>query len=250
MIPIDLTGKNALITGGTRGIGRVISAMLAQAGATTYAVYRTDETSAMESLAERNALLDVNHRNYQCDISVASEIDVLTEQLKSDTNNRLDILVHNAAAGARGTVQEISEKDWRRVMDTNLTSAFLLAKALTPIMPGGSSIINIASGAGHDGLPGLSCYGASKAGLILFTHSLAQDLGPLGIRANVVSPGATDTSFGGGPPSEEKKAKVASQNALRRMGVPNDVAGVVLFLVSDLASFVTGQSIRVNGGVM
>ena len=117
-------------------------------------------------------------------------------------------------------------------------------------MPSGSSIVSIASGAGHDGLPGLAAYGASKAGLILFTQSIAQDLGPDGIRANVVSPGFVDTEFSGARADDAKKQRAAANTALKRHGVPTDVAGAVLFFLSDLSSFVTGQALRVNGGVI
>lgn len=250
MITIDLSGKNALVTGGTRGIGRAISHQLAEAGASTSAVYRDDAESAQTSLAERQAFGTGTHRNYQADIGDAAQIDALTEQVLADYENRLDILVLNAGVGAGGKVVDIDPAQWQRAMDINLTSAFLLCRALIPAMPRGGSIVSIASGAGHDAIPGLAGYAASKAGLIMFTQDMAQDVGPDGIRANVVSPGFTDTRFGGASPSDQTKQRVSSQTALRRVGVPNDVAHVVLFLCSDLAAFVTGQAIRVNGGII
>ena len=243
MITIDLTGKNALITGGTRGIGRAISRTLAQAGAATAAVYRNDESVAQASLQERHALELATHRNYQADVADAAQIARLAEQVTADFDGRLDILVHNAAAQGGGNVRDFAPDTWRRMMDVNLTAAFLLTRALLPIMPRGASIVNIASGAGHDPMAGLAAYAASKAGLIMFTTDLAQDVGPDGIRANVVSPGGTDTA-------PEPQPRRVEHNALRRQGVAQDVAGVVLFLCSDLAGFVTGQTIRVNGGAV
>lgn len=250
MITIDLSGKNALVTGGTRGIGRAISHHLAEAGASTAAVYRADEEAASQSLAERQAFGTGTHKNYRADIGDAAQVDALVSSVKADFEKKLDILVLNAGIGAGGKVTEINPDDWQRALAVNLTSAFLLCRALVPSMPRGGSIVTIASGAGHDALPGLAGYAASKAGLILFTQDLAQDVGPDGIRANVVSPGFTDTRFGGSPVSDDRKSRVASQTALRRVGVPDDVAGVVLFLCSDLASFITGQAIRVNGGII
>ncbi len=243
MITIDLSGRNALVTGGTRGIGRAISRTLAQAGASTAAVYHRDAATAQESLAERQALDLATHRNYQADVGDEAQIARLAEQVGRDLEGRLDILVHNAAAQGGGNVRDFAPEQWRRMLDVNLTGAFLLTRALLPLMPRGASIVNIASGAGHDPMAGLAAYGASKAGLILFTADLAQDVGPQGIRANVVSPGGTDTSV-------DPQPQPSDGNALRRRGVAQDVASVVLFLCSDLAAFVTGQALRVNGGAV
>jgi 3-oxoacyl-[acyl-carrier protein] reductase len=249
MISIDLTGKNCLITGGTRGIGAAISRTLAEAGASTAAVYHANEASAVESLDERVAFGGV-HRNYRSDLSRSDDVAALAAAVDRDFGGRLHGLVLNAGIALHKPIAEITEDDWRRVIDTNLTSAFLIVRAFRPLLQAGGSIVSIASGAGHDGLPGLSAYGASKAGLILFTQSVAQDLGPDGIRANVVSPGFVDTEFGGRRADDERKKRVASNAALRRHGVPGDIAGAVLFFLSDLSSFVTGQTLRVNGGVV
>jgi 3-oxoacyl-[acyl-carrier protein] reductase len=243
MITIDLNGKNALITGGTRGIGRAISRTLAEAGASTAAVYRHDAKTAEESLAERNAIELATHRNYHADIGSEAEIARLAAQVERDFDGRLDILVHNAAAQGHGAISDFAPDQWQRMLDVNLTAAYLLTRHFLPYMPRCASIVNIASGAGHDPMGGLAAYGASKAGLIMFTMDLAQDIGPQGIRANIVSPGGTDTS----PHPTERRVE---HNALRRQGVAQDVASVVLFLCSDLAAFVTGQAIRVNGGAV
>ncbi|BDI32671.1 short-chain dehydrogenase [Capsulimonas corticalis] len=251
MLPIDLSGKNALITGGTRGIGRAISQTLASAGASTLALYRSDRAAADESLSVRQwAGPDAAHANIVCDISKESEIAALSGPIRDIMNNRVDLLILSAGIGSRGAWNETSVDDWKHLIDTNLTSAVLLTRLVTPLMPSGGSIVSIASGAGHEGLRGTALYGASKAGLILFTQSLAQEVGPQGIRANVVSPGFTETAFSGKTPSEETKQRVAASTALRRTGKPDDVAGVVLFLCSDLSGFVTAQAIRVNGGIV
>lgn len=251
MLPIDLSGKNALITGGTRGIGRAISQTLASAGASTLALYRSDEAAATESLSVRQwAGPDAAHANIRCDIAQESQIASLAGPIHDLLNDRIDFLILSAGVGISGAWNEASADDWRRLIDTNLTSAILLTRLIAPQMPSGGSIVAIASGAGHEGLRGTALYGASKAGLILFTQSLAQEVGPSGIRANVVSPGFTETTFSGKAPSDETKQRVASNTALRRTGKPDDVAGVVLFLCSELSSFVTAQAIRVNGGIV
>ena len=250
MIPIDLSGKNALITGGTRGIGRAISRRLAESGANTISVYRGDEETASVSLAERQGFGIGTHKNIKADIGDEPQVENLIAQVKTLYPAGLDLLILNAGIGLSGKVTETDPADWRRMLDVNLGSAFLLSRGLVPVMRRGGSLIAIGSGSGHDPIPGLAFYGAAKAGLNMFVADLAQEVGPMGIRANVVSPGGTDTSFQENAPSPAEKQENATHNALRRRGVPDDVAGVVLFLCSDLAGFVTGQAIRVNGAAL
>ncbi len=250
MITIDLSGKNALITGGTRGIGRAISRRLAEAGANTAAVYRGDAETARASLAERQAFGTGTHQNLQADIGDERQVEELIAQAKAVYAKGLDILVLNAGIGLSGKVTEIDPAAWRRMLDVNLGSAFLLTRGLVPVLRRGGSLVAIGSGSGHDPLPGLAFYGAGKAALNMFIADLAQEVGPDGIRANVVSPGGTDSSFQGNAPSPADSQGGAAHNALRRRGLPDDVAGVVLFLCSDLAGFVTGQAIRVNGAAL
>jgi 3-oxoacyl-[acyl-carrier protein] reductase len=250
MINIDFTGKNALVTGGTRGIGRAITRRLAEAGGNTIAVYRGDEESAQASLAERQSGSVGTHRNLQADIGNGAEIETLIEEVKAAYSDGLDLLILNAGIGLSGKVTEVEPARWRRMFDVNLGSAFLLTRGLVPVMRRGGSIVAISSGAGHDTIPGLGFYGASKAGLNMFIADLSQEVGPNGIRANVVSPGSTDAKFQGNAPSPAKPQDGASHNALRRRGVPDDIAGSVVFLCSDLSGFVTGQALRVNGGAI
>ena len=250
MISIDLTGKNALVTGGTRGIGRAISRRLAEAGANTLAVWRGDAETAGQSLAEREAFGLGTHGNVQADIGDESQINALISETKARFADGLDLLILNAGIGLSGKVTEIEPAAWRRMLDVNLGSAFLLTRGLVPVMRRGGSIVAIGSGSGHDPIPNLAFYGASKAALNIFIADLAQEVGPEGIRANVVSPGGTDTAFQENAPSPSLVQAATTSNALGRRGVPDDVAGVVLFLCSDLSGFVTGQAIRVNGAAL
>ena len=146
MITIDLSSKNALITGGTRGIGRAISRRLAEAGANTTAVWRGDEATAEASLAERWAFGTGTHRNYQVDIGEETEIEGLVTRIKADYSDGLDFLVLNAGIGLGGKVTEIEPAQWRRMFDVNLGSAFLLTRGLAPVMRRGGGIVAIGSG--------------------------------------------------------------------------------------------------------
>lgn len=250
MITIDLTGKNALVTGGTRGIGRAISRRLAEAGANTLAVWRGDSETALASLAERRAFGGGTHENIQADIGDEARVEALVASVKETYADGLDLLILNAGVGLGGKVTEIEPAAWRRMLDVNLGSAFLLSRGLVPTMRRGGSLVAIGSGSGHDPIPGLAFYGAGKAALNMFIADLAQEVGPEGVRANVVSPGGTDTAFQANAPSPSAPRGDVEGNALRRRGVPDDVAGVVLFLCSDLSGFVTGQAIRVNGAAL
>jgi 3-oxoacyl-[acyl-carrier protein] reductase len=249
VIPIDLSGKTALITGGTRGIGRIISRRLAEAGASTLAIYKGDEDSATVSLEERKSF-SADHFNFQGDISLEDHIEVLVSEARLRFPRGLDYVVLNAGIGLSGKVTEIEPASWRKMFDVNLGSAFLLSRALVPMMRRGGSLVAIGSGSGHDPIPGLAFYGASKAALNMFVADLAQEIGPLGIRANVVSPGSTDSSRTDNAPSPTVPQNGSFSNALKRRGLPDDVAGAVLFFCSDLSSFITGQAIRVNGGAI
>jgi 3-oxoacyl-[acyl-carrier protein] reductase len=250
MLTIDLTGKNALVTGGTRGIGRAISRRLAEAGAHTLAVYHGDAETATISLAEREAAGSGSHANVQADIGDEAQVERLVADVRARFSDGLDLLVLNAGVGLSGKVAEIEPARWRRMFDVNLGSAFLLSRGLAPQMRRGGSIVAIGSGSGHDPIPDLAFYGAAKAALVMFVADLAQEVGPLGIRANVVSPGSTNSSFTGNAPSPAQKPEGTAHNALGRRGVPDDVAGAVLFFCSDLSGFVTGQALRVNGGAI
>jgi 3-oxoacyl-[acyl-carrier protein] reductase len=255
---IDLTGKRALITGGTRGIGRAISLTLAGAGARVCAVYRSDEAAAKRTLADLRALdgsvgtRGEGHAAVKADIAVESEAREAVREAGRHFGGAIDFLVLDAAAGAGGPLVEMKTEDWKRPFEVNVHGAFYMVREAAPLLRPGGSIVFLSSGAGHDPIEGLSAYGASKAAVNHLSAVLAQELGPRSIRVNVVSPGHTDR--GDTDPNRDPAAytpaqkQVADSTALRRIGTAQDVANVVLFLVSDLSGFVTGQWLRVNGG--
>ena len=254
MQTINLTGKNALITGGTRGIGRVISLTLADAGACVAAVYRSDTATAEKTLAELGEIPDCpEHFLLKADISDETQAaDAIRQAVERFGDGGLDILVLDAAQSSSGPTAEMTTADWRKNFAVNTDGAFFMVRAAAPYLRPGSSIIFISSGAGHDALEGLGAYGASKAALNHLAGVLALELGPKGIRVNVVSPGHTekDNMNVNADPAQytESQKRLVESTSLRRIGTAQDVANVVLFYVSDLAGFVTGQWTRVNGG--
>jgi 3-oxoacyl-[acyl-carrier protein] reductase len=247
-IEIDLTGKNALVTGGTRGIGRVISHRLAEAGARVAMIYRGDTEAAGETLRILSQVSSADHFAVEADISVESQCRDAMKQTLGRLNGKLDVLVLNAAAGTAGPIESAPLSEWAKPFEVNVHGGFLVAQAAKPALQPGSSVVFISSGAGHDPIAGLGAYGVSKAAVNHMAAVLAQEWGPDGIRVNVVSPGHTAMLPVDYNQLSEKQQGIVKTTALRRLGTPNDVANAVLLFVSDLAGFVTGQTLRVNGG--
>jgi 3-oxoacyl-[acyl-carrier protein] reductase len=250
MRTIDLTGKAALITGGTRNIGRAIAQSLAEAGADVALFYRIDDAAAARARAEIQAATGRRAEVYRVDVGDETALEAGVKKALEEFG-AFPIVAHNASGhrntGPLGTMPDVSTVQWRDTLAVNLDAAFFLTRALLRregALPPGSSVVFIASGRGHHPAAGHAAYGTAKAGLIHFGAMLAQDVGPRGVRVNVVSPGATETDH---MPQEDKPGVIA-RTALRRLGTPEDVAGAVLFFASDLAAFVTGQWLQVNGG--
>ncbi|MCB9430354.1 MAG: SDR family oxidoreductase [Ardenticatenaceae bacterium] len=250
MWTIDLSGKTALITGGTRNIGRAIAQQLAEAGADVALFYRNNDTAATLAREEIGGSTGRRVEVYRVDVRDEITLASGVEKALRDFGGVFSIVIHNAGHGDGGaTMPNISTDQWRGTLAVNLDAAFFLTRTLLRYegaLPPGSSIVFIGSGRGHSPVAGLATYGTAKAGLVHFAAMLAQDIGPRGIRVNVVSPDFTDT--GNPTPSEKEKKVIAANTALRRCGTPNDIAGAVLFFASDLSTFVTGQWLRVNGG--
>jgi 3-oxoacyl-[acyl-carrier protein] reductase len=235
----SLEGKLALVTGGSRGIGRAIALELGRAGAEVVVGYRTGGDEAEAVAAE------IGGRAVQADVSDAGSAKALVEAAGD-----LDVLVNNAGLTRDGLLVRMSDEDWRTVLDTNLSSVFYTCRAAArPMMrKRAGSIVNVSSIVGVHGNWGQTNYAASKAGIIGFTKSLARELGSRNVRANVVAPGYVKTQLTDVLPDEATEAMLAN-TPLGRLGDPEDVAGAVRFLCSDDARFVTGDVMLVDGGL-
>ena len=235
----SLEGKTALVTGASRGIGRAIAAELAGAGASIVVGYRSG-TEEADAFAQ-----EIGGRAIQADVSSPDEAKRLVEEAGD-----LDILVNNAGVTRDGVLARMSDDDWRTVLETNLSSVFYTCRAVSRGMMKrrAGAIVNVSSIVGMHGNWGQTNYAASKAGIVGFTKSLAQELGSRGVRANVVAPGYIQTRLTDAIP-EEARAKMLDLTPLGRFGDPEDVAGAVRFLCSDEASFITGEVLLVDGGL-
>jgi 3-oxoacyl-[acyl-carrier protein] reductase len=235
----SLEGKLALVTGGSRGIGRAIALELGRAGAEVVVGYRTGRAEAEAVAAE------IGGRAVEADVSDAESAKALVEAAGD-----LDVLVNNAGLTRDGLLVRMSDDDWRTVIETNLSSVFYTCRAATrPMMrKRAGSIVNVSSIVGVHGNWGQTNYAASKAGIIGFTKSLARELGSRNVRANVVAPGYVKTQLTDVLPEEATNAMLTN-TPLGRLGDPEDVAGAVRFLCSDAAAFVTGDVLLVDGGL-
>jgi 3-oxoacyl-[acyl-carrier protein] reductase len=249
-VRIDLAGRTALVTGGTVGIGRAIAVALAESGADVAVTYRTHPPE--ETLA---ALHDAGVRGLAkpLDATQSADVNAVIAEVAFQFGGRLDILVNNAGGlVGRAPLAEMSDELWHQVFDVNVTSAFYCTRAALPYMTSGwGRIINMGSiAAHHGGGPGSGAYSAAKAAVHTMTRSLAKEMAPRGITVNAVAPGFIgETPFHDTFTTQEGRAATVTQTPLRREGVPADVAGAVLYLASDLAAFVTGEVIEVNGGL-
>ena len=243
-----LAGKTALITGATRGIGRAIALRFAAEGADIAFTYRSQHEAAQSLVSELEAL-GVRSKAYTSDAASFEDAHKVVEDVK-ETFGRIDVLVNNAGITKDGLMMRMDEAQWDAVIDTNLKSAFNFIQPSTPIMARqrSGSIISMSSVVGVSGNAGQCNYSASKAGLIGLTKSMAKEMGPRGIRANCIAPGFIATDMTGALP-ENVRQEWEKQIPLRRGGTPEDVAGVAVFLASDLAGYVTGQVVNCCGGM-
>ena len=243
-----LENRVAIVTGGTRGIGRAIVLELARNGASV-AFTGTMRNENMTSLEEEVTSLGVKCKGYASNAADFAQTHDLVEQIVAEFG-RVDILVNNAGITKDGLMMRMSEEQWDEVVNVNLKSAFNFIHACTPLMARqrSGSIINITSVVGVNGNAGQCNYSASKAALIGLAKSIAKEMGPRGIRANCIAPGFIVTDMTNKLP-ESLRAEVSAAIPLKRGGQPEDVAKVALFLASDLSSYVTGQVINCCGGM-
>lgn len=242
-----LSGEVALVTGGSRGIGKAIATVLAKANAAVV-VNSIDEQEAIDVAQELNAL-GKEAVGIKADVSNTAEVEALVKQVQ-DRFGSITILINNAGITKDGLLMRMKEEDWDKVLDINLKGTYNCTRACIKDMvkQKKGSIVNISSVVGISGNAGQTNYAASKAGVIGFTKSLAKEVGNRGIRVNAVAPGFIDTDMTGKLP-EELVARIKEQIPLGSLGAPEDVADLVMFLVSPAAKYITGEVIKVDGGL-
>lgn len=246
---MNLANKTAIVTGGSRGIGRAICIELAKHGANIVVNYSGSEQKALEVVKEAEAL-GVKAIAFQANVANSEQVDALVKKT-IDTFGTVDILVNNAGITRDNLLMRMKEIEWDDVINTNLKGVFLCTKAVTrPMMKQRAGrIINISSIVGVAGNPGQANYVAAKAGVIGLTKTTAQELASRNILVNAIAPGFITTEMTDSLPDDIKDAML-KQIPLAKLGEPNDIAQVVSFLASDAAKYITGQTIHVDGGLV
>ena len=244
-----LKGKNIIVTGATRGIGREIALTLAKNGANLAINYR-NLNSDLENLLNEIKSFGVDALAVKCDVSVLEEVNSFIEKVKSHYTT-IDVLVNNAGITKDGLILRMKEEDFDDVLDVNLKGTFNTTKSVSSIMVKQKygKIINISSVVGIAGNSGQCNYAASKAGVIGFSKSVARELSSRNINVNVVAPGYIDTDMTKNLPDKVKE-EIIKSIPMKRIGSPKEVAKLVLFLSSNLSDYITGQVINVDGGML
>lgn len=244
----DFDKKVVVVTGGSRGIGRSIALEFASRGATVVVTYAGNEAAAVETVklvTERGAKGQAKRFDVADPQACATCIDEVVKE-----HGQIDVLVNNAGVAIDGLLMRFKDDDWDKTIDTNLKGAFALMRAASrPMMKQrGGAIINVSSIVGEMGNGGQAAYAASKAGLLGLTKAVAKELASRNIRVNAVTPGFITTDMTAGL-NDELKQKMADAIPLGRIGAPEEVAKAVAFLASDAASYITGEVLKVNGGM-
>lgn len=244
-----LEGKNAIITGASRGIGRGIATVFAQHGANVAFTY-SSSVEAAQDLEKELTALGIKAKGYKSNAANFEEAQKLVEDVKKDFSS-IDILINNAGITKDNLLMRMTEDDFDKVVEVNLKSVFNMTKAVqrTMLKQRKGSIINMSSVVGVKGNAGQSNYAASKAGMIGFSKSMALELGSRNIRTNVIAPGFIETEM---TAKLDEKTLEGWRNAipLKRGGSPEDIANACVFLGSDLSSYITGQVLNVDGGML
>lgn len=247
--------KIALVTGGSRGLGKNMAIAVAKKGLDVIITYNSkkDEAEAVvkeiEALGQKAAALQLN-------VAEAAGFDTFFNEVKSVlpdvfNTNKIDFLVNNAGIGIHAGFAETTEADFDTLVNIQFKAPFFLSQKVLPLLNDGGGIINISTGLARFSLPGYAAYASMKGAMETLTKYQAKELGAKGIRVNIVAPGAIETDFGGGVvrDNEQVNGFIASQTALGRVGLPDDIGGVVAFLCTDDARWITAQRIEVSGGM-
>jgi NAD(P)-dependent dehydrogenase (short-subunit alcohol dehydrogenase family) len=245
----------ALVTGGSRGLGKNSALKIAQKGLDVIITYRSNKEEA-EAVVNEIKSIGRNAAAFQLDTKDMKSFDAfvkdVTDHLHENTGStHIDYLVNNAGTALYSPITEVTEEQLDDVVDIHFKGVFFLTQKLLPFINDGGGIINVSSGLARFATPGSSIYGSIKAGVEMLTKYMAKELGSRKIKANVVAPGAIETDFGGGRvrDNEEINAMVAGATALGRVGLPDDIGGVVAFLCTEDARWINGQRIEVSGGM-
>jgi len=246
----DLKGKKALVTGGSRGIGRGIALALAKQGADVAINYRSNAQEAEKVVAEIKAL-DRDSFAVQADVSDKESVIKMFEEIKTKWE-KLNILVNNAGIIKYGSFEELTEEDWDSILNVNLKGQFLCSQEAVKLMTDGGRIINtasIASGGVGVGFPRIAHYTASKGGVVALTENMAIELAAKNINVNAIAPGIIETDMTKDMLADEKsKAGLMARIAKKRVGKPEDIGAAAAFLASDEADYITGTVVYVDGG--
>ncbi|MBF0553316.1 MAG: glucose 1-dehydrogenase [Nitrospirae bacterium] len=242
---VDLSGKTALVTGGARGIGRQVCLRLAEAGAVVIINYAKSADAALSLQSE----IGQNAGIFRADVSKEDEVRAMFDYIKK-THKRLDILVNNAGVIKDNLLIAMEQSEWDKVLDVNLRGTFLCSKYAAEMMMANKSgrVVNIASVAAVKCSRGQTNYAASKGGIVSFTKACAVELAPKGILVNAILPGMIETDMSARVRKRAADA-IISAIPLGRIGAPDEVAALAVFLASDLSSYITGQAIPVDGGM-
>ncbi|MEV4887648.1 SDR family oxidoreductase [Chitinophaga ginsengisegetis] len=247
--------KIALVTGGSRGLGRDMALRLAEKGIHVILTYHSREKEALEVVAQieqagqKAAALQLDAGNVK---SFDTFFNQLKEVLKNTFNtNRFDFLINNAGIGRNAPIGEVSEEMFDELMNVHFKGVYFLTQKSLDLLNDGGGIINVSSGLARMSIPRYSAYGAMKGAVEVFTRYLAAELGPRGIKANAIAPGAIATDFSGGHvrDNEQVNKQISGMTALGRAGLPEDIGGVVAFLCTEDARWITAQRIEISGGM-
>ena len=247
MVKIDLKDKVAVVTGGGQGLGAAICRMLAEAGAQVVVNYFQDEKGInQQRAAELAKELNGSAIAIQADVTNMREVEVMFNGIL-ERYGKIDIVINNAGIIRDKTLKKMTVDDWQRVLGTNLTGVFNVCRCAVEAISDGGRIVNLSSISGAIGFFGQTNYSASKAGVIGFTKALSREVGKKGITVNAVAPGVVLTEMGKSIP-EEVRMEMLKNIPLNKFGKPEDIANTTLFLCSEMANYITGQVIHVNGG--